>query len=395
VVGRHAAEYRFQISDPSRVVCRKLQAICDHEGMSDGMDDTRAAIEQLGLIGEASQHLTTEIAMHLPFEELGPFKDALKQYFSRAAWTPADEARLSALVTAHVPEGMWEHDLGSGISLTHGIVEGMYLIRVEGGSAPTASVFDRAFAGPVIPEATPHPRKVKFQVGGDPAPGAWYRRGEAIDDDRVIAIFADDDITDVMVAGDFVTIGISGRSSWEERLDPLLERVTELFWDGQTTTRPERTRDELLEEAGRLSISEVRPEDLHLMDPDRQDHRALLIAALDADDPRHRRAAVATLALSAEIEVAQAAVVTGYREESRVVRRTALDAAADLENDVFRPLFEEAVFDRDPWIRWRAVRAIADIGAAPSEEQIILATADEDFQVRLEANTVWRSIEPN
>jgi HEAT repeat protein len=245
----------------------------------------------------------------------------------------------------------------------------------------------------VTPEATPHPRKVKFQIGGEPAPGAWYRRGEAIDDDRVIALFADDAITDVMVAGDFVTIGITSRSSWEERLDPLLDRVTELFWDGQDTKQPERTRDELLEEAGRLSISEVRPEDLHLMDPDRPEHRALLIAALDAEDPRHRRAAVATLALSSESEVAQAAVVTGYREESRVVRRTALDAAADLENDVFRPLFEEAIFDRDAWIRWRAVRALADIGAKPSEEQIILATADEDFQVRLEANAVWRSIE--
>jgi hypothetical protein len=141
--------------------------------MSDGMDDTRAAIQDLGLIGVASQHLTEEIAMHLSFEELGPFKDLLKQFFSRAAWTPADEARLSALVTNHLSEGMWEHDLGQGISLTHGIVEGVYLLRVEGGTPRSESVFDRVFAGPVIPETTPHPRKVKFQIGGEPAPGIW------------------------------------------------------------------------------------------------------------------------------------------------------------------------------------------------------------------------------
>lgn len=355
------------------------------------MDATRAAIHDLGLIGVASQHLTSEIAMQLPFEELGAFKDALKRFFSSAPWTPADEASLSQLVTAHVAEGMWEHDLGHGITMQHGIVEGTYLIRVDGGAAPTESIFDRAFSGPVVPEPTPHPRKVKFTVGGEPAPGAWYRRGEDIDDERVVGLLADDDITDVMVAGDFVTVGLAGRVSWEDRLDSVLERVTELFWDGRSTHTPERTRDELLEEAGRLSVSEVRPEDLHLMDPDRPDHQALLVAALDSEDPRRRRAAVATLALAGEGHVAKAAIITGYREESTVVRRTAIDAAGDLESEDYRPLFEEAVFDRDPWIRWRAVRAIGDIGMDTSEEQIVLATADEDFQVRFEANAVWRA----
>jgi hypothetical protein len=357
------------------------------------MDHTRAAIQDLDLIGVASQHLTAEIAMALPFEELGAFKDALKQFFSRAAWTPADEARLSALVTAHVSEGMWEHDLGHGITLNHGIVENTYLIRVEGGPSTEPSVFDRAFEGPVLPETTPHPRKVKFLVGGNPAPGVWFRRGEDVDDERVTEMFIDDDVTDVMVAGDFVTIGLSARASWEERLDDVLDRVTTLFWDGKSTHSPERTRDELLEEAGRLSVSEVRPEDLHLMDPDNAEHRALLVAALDSEDPRRRRASVATLALSGDHDVARAAIVTGYREESRIVRRTAIDAAGDLENADYRPLFEEAIFDRDPWIRWRAVRAIGDIGARPSEERIVLATADEDFQVRFEATAIWRSID--
>ena len=358
--------------------------------MAQELDDARAAVHDLGLIAAASQHLTGEIAMQLPFETLGQFKDAIKQFFSRAKWTPADEARLSALVTAHVPEGMWEHDLGHGVTLIHGIVDGTYLLRVEGGREQKESVFDRAFKGPVIPEPTPHPRKVKFQIGGEPAPGVWHRRGEAIEDERVISLFVDEDITDVMVAGDFVTIGLAGRAEWEDRLDAVLARVTELFWDGKGSHNPTRTRDELLAEAGRLSVHEVRPEDLHLMDPDRPEHRALLITALGADDPRHRRAAVATLALSGDSDVAKAAVVTGYREDSRIVRRAAIDAAGDLEDGVFRPLFEEAIFDADAWIRWRAVRAISEIGIGPSEEHIILATADEDFQVRFEANAAWK-----
>jgi hypothetical protein len=356
------------------------------------MDDLRRAVEQRGLIPVASAHLTTEIAMLLPFEALAGFKDALKVFFSGAPWTPADEARLSDLVTEHVAEGMWEHALDDDITLIHGIVEGTYLIRLEGGAEAVDSVFDRAFAGPVIPEPTPHPRKVKFDIGGTPAPGVWHRRGEASADDRVRVLFEQDDVTDVMVAGDFVTVGIVAGSSWEERLEPLLGLVTELFWTGQERIAGDRTRDELLEEAGRLSVSEVRPEDLHLMDPDRPEHRALLVAALDSEDSRHRRAAVATLALSGDGDVATAAVITGYREDARTVRRTALDAAADREDETFRPLFEEAIFDRDPWIRWRAVRALDDIGAAPSLDQIVLATADEDFQVRFEATAVWRRV---
>lgn len=357
------------------------------------MDELRRAVEQRGLIAEASTHLTTEIAMHLPFEALGEFKDALKRFFSGAPWTPADEARLSTLVTAHVENGEWEHELDDDITLHHGIVDGTYLIRLEGDVEAGDSVFDRAFSGPVVPEATPHPRKVKFHIGGSPAPGVWHRRGEPVDDERVITLLEEDDVTDVMVAGDFITVGIATSSSWEERLDPLLSLVTDLFWTGQESVATSLTRDELLEEAGRLSVSEVRPEDLHLMDPDRPEHRALLVAALDADDSRRRRAAVATLALSGDADVAAAAVVTGYREEARTVRRTAIDAAADREDEVFRPLFEEAIFDRDPWIRWRAVRALDDIGAAPSQEKIVLATADEDFQVRFEATAIWRKLE--
>lgn len=357
------------------------------------MDQLRRAVDQRGLVPEASRHLTTEIAMHLPFEELGAFKDALKRFFSGAPWTAADEARLSALVTAHVEGGVWEHPLDDEITLRHGIVDGTYVLRLEGTVTAAGSIFDRAFAGPVTPEATPHPRKVKFDVGGAPAPGVWHRRGEPLDDERVITLFEQDDVTDVMVAGDFVTVGIAATSAWEDRLEPILDLVTALFWKGEEHAAHARTRDELMEEAGRLSVGEVRPEDLHLMDPDRPEHRALLVAALDAADVRRRRAAVATLALSGDADIAAAAVVTGFRDDSRTVRRTAIDAAADREDEAFRPLFETAIFDADPWIRWRSVRAVDDIGAAPSLEQVILATADEDFQVRLEATSVWRRTE--
>jgi len=350
----------------------------------------RAAVAEHELVGIASDHLTNEVAIHLPFEVLVAFKNALKRFFTAQPWTEADADRLSDLVTPHLEAGWWEHELGNGLHLSHGIRGGRYQMFVTGPPARATSVFDRVFEGPVVPEQTPHPRKVMFHVGGAPAPGVWHRRGEEVDDPRVIGLMEDLDITDVMVAGDFVTLGLQKASLWEERLDEILARVTELFWTGEASSGPARTREELLDEAGRLSTAPARAEDLHLMDPDVADHREMLIEALGSDDPRRRRAAVVTLALSEQVEVARAALVTGYRDESRLVRRAAVDAAADLESEDYRSLFEEALNDPDSWIRWRAVRAIADIGVGPSRDKIALAAADENFRVRFEAAATFR-----
>lgn len=353
--------------------------------------EPRAKVAEGGLMAEASAHLTEEVAVHLPFEALAAFKTALKRYFSRAEWSPADAAALSDLVVPHLEQGWWEHDLGQGLTLRHGIRRGSYHLEVLGTADSGPSVFDRAFTGPVRPEQTPHPRKVKFNVGGEPAPGVWYRRGESITDPRVTRLMEDSDVTDVMVAGDFVTVGLHRSVSWEERLDQVLSRVTELFWTGGASAAPARTRDDLLDEAGRLHLASIRPEDLHLLDPDREDHRRVLLEALRSDDARARRAAVVTLALAGDAEVAGEALATGYRDRALIVRRAAVDAAADLEDDEYRSMFEKAVADRDPWIRWRAVRAISVIGADPSRETLARASADADFRVRFEAEAALRT----
>jgi hypothetical protein len=350
--------------------------------------DARAAVAELELIGVASDHLTGTVAMHLPFEAIVAFKNSLKRYFSHAPWTEEDAQRLSDIVAPHLKSGWWAYDLGNGLTLEHGVDGGRYRIRVIGEVDRGGSVFGRAFSGPVRPEQTPHPRKVKFHVGGSPAPGMWYRRGEEIDDDRVAAMLTDDEVSDVMVAGDFVTIGLRPSASWEDRLEDILERVTELFWTGEGSAAPARTREQLLEEAGRGHTAPLRAEDLHLMNPDDEGHRDILVEALGADDSRRRRAAVVTLALSGDADVARAAIVTGYRDPTRMVRRAAVDAAADLEDADFRPLFEEAAFDADAWVRWRAVKAIGALGPGPSEETLILAAVDEDFRVRFEAASI-------
>ena len=50
-----------------------------------------------------------------------------------------------------------------------------------------------------------------------------------------------------------------------------------------------------------------------------------------------------------------------------------------------RPLLERALADADAWIRWRALHAIAQIGAAPSRPAVEVLATDPDFRVRLEA----------
>jgi HEAT repeat protein len=354
------------------------------------LEATRAAIVAKELVVTASGYLTSDVAMALPFEVLGPFKRLLLQFFSPAPWTQADAGRLSGLVAPHLAEGWWQHDLGSGITLAHGIRDGSYLLHVTGGSGGAPSIFDRVFDGPVVPEATPHPRKVKFATGGEPAPGRWYRRGDAgvPDDDRVRRLFAEPDVTDVMVAGNFVTVGI--RSSWERRLEPLLALVTELFADAAAPViAPERTRDELLAEAG--SLTAARPEELHLLDPDDPPSRDRLLGSLASPDARVRRVAVAVLAESAEHDVRLRAVSAGLADPARPVRRTAVDAAADAGDETLRGLFESLLDDGDPWIRWKATRAIGELGVAESRTQIESLRDDPDFQVRFEANRVLRT----
>ena len=354
------------------------------------LDATRAAIAERELVATASGYLTADVALSLDFESLGPFKQLLLQFFSPMPWTEEQASELDSLVAPYVTEGWWEHDLGGGITLAHGIRDGGYRLWVTGGTGGGPSIFDRIFDGPVVPEATPHPRKVKFVIGGTPAPGVWYRRGdeEPPGDPRAKRLFAEPDVTDVMVAGDFVTVGIGPRSPWERRLEPLLALVAELFADPDAeATPPARTRQELMIEAGHAAGA-ASPEELHLLDPDDVEHQERLMAALESDERDLRRIAVAVLGESTHPAVRSRAVECGLEDRSLQVRRTALDAAADTEDEAFRPVFERALGDLDPWMRWKAVRAIGDLGAEPSRSALETVTDDPEFRVRFEVSRV-------
>ena len=357
------------------------------------LDATRRTMAARELVATASAYLTTDVALDLPFESLVPFKALLRRFFSPDSWSQADADELSKVVTPHLPAGWWEHDLGAGMALAYGIRNGRFELWVGGATSDAPSIFDRVFDGPVVPGATPHPRKVKFTTGGVPAPGVWYRRndpGKAVDT-RVERLFAEPDVTDVMVAGDFVTIGLKARASWEKRLEPVLALVTELFSDPDAAhNRSARTREELMQEAGR-AVAPGRPEELHLLDPEATEDRTRLFDALDSEDPRVRRIAVAVLLEAREDDVRSRVVARGMADPSRLVRRTAVDAAADTDDERFRSLFEASLTDDDSWIRWKAVRSLGDLGLGESRPEVALLTEDPDFQVRFEVAKVLRN----
>jgi HEAT repeat protein len=130
------------------------------------------------------------------------------------------------------------------------------------------------------------------------------------------------------------------------------------------------------------------------LDPDEPDQRRRLQAAAADPDARMRRIAVAILAESRDPDVAGRAVRTAYADESRVVRRTAIDAAADTESEGLRDLFEEATGSADEWIRWKAIRALRSIGVGPSLHLLTTLSDDPDFQVRLEVAAALREVQP-
>jgi len=351
------------------------------------LDEARRRIAAAELVAVASNHLTADLYSALEFSDLVAIKNLLKKFFSAQPWSDEDADRLDMLLRRNIAEadGWFEHDLGSGLTLQHGFDDnGTYRLWATGGSDEEASIFDRVFSGPVQPEATPNPRHVRFVIGGTPAPGVWFRRGDELTDDRVSTLLDDPDIADVLVAGDFVAIGLRRAAMWKDRLDDLVERVTDLFWSAERVVAdPDGpTRDELV--AGQTGGA------LHLLDPDDPTSRTTLETALGSDDARQRRMAVATLAQSRDEGFAMATLRAAYADGSRIVRRTVVDVAVDLESGQARGLLEQALGDEDDWIRWKAVKGISELGLSTSAAAVEALADDPDFQVRFEVAAALR-----
>jgi HEAT repeat protein len=120
---------------------------------------------------------------------------------------------------------------------------------------------------------------------------------------------------------------------------------------------------------------------------DRPDQLERVLTAASDAEPARRQVAAALLA-DAPPEIAKRAWEGLLGDPSRAVRRSVVDALAATGREDLRPRLEEALDDVDAWIRWKALRGIAELGPAPSRAAVEARVADEDFRVRLEATRV-------
>ena len=109
----------------------------------------------------------------------------------------------------------------------------------------------------------------------------------------------------------------------------------------------------------------------------------LVSAASDPD--QFRRQVAANLLGEAQPAVAQEHWARLAVDPARGVRRATVDAMVDAGRVELRPLLESALGDDDAWVRWKALRGLAELGAGPSRDAVSAVAADPDFRVRLEA----------
>lgn len=377
------------------------------------VDGRRLAAER-GLVPLAVAALTAKALGGLPVEALAPTKALLKRFFSAGDW---DDAAAEALADAVGPgEGWWREALDGELTLGFGWVDGRFRLRVDGppgeataggaGAAAHGSVADAlaaSFEGDVVPEATPNPRTVAFRTGPvSGGPSREYRPAAEADDPRVARLFqAFPELSGVLVASDFVAVSVRRPDQWPALLAPVLAAVEGEFATGgagpdpdapatpgmaalhhaaaaggRRGSRPRTRLDRAWDELGALRAAD--PADLER-----------LLAASETSDPAHRQVAAGLLS-DAPPAAAHRAWTRLARDPSRSVRRAAVDAAAGAGRDELRPLLEAALGDADAFVRWKALRGLAELVAGPSADAVRPLCDDPDFRVRLEARSALR-----
>lgn len=134
----------------------------------------------------------------------------------------------------------------------------------------------------------------------------------------------------------------------------------------------------------RLSRLEQAWEDLGALRPG-EPADLVTVRAAAADASSARRQVAASLLREAPRDIGAAEWSRLATDRVRSVRRAAVDAMVDTGREELRPLFEAALTDADAWVRWKALRGLAELGVDPSRAAIVARAEDPDFRVRLEA----------
>ena len=359
-----------------------------------GRDEARREVATRALTPAAVAHLTADALGTIDLAALAPVKKLLKRFFSDEMWNDGDGDELAELVGPG--DGWWRHELDDDLVFEFGWRNGAF--RMEPARRPASG---DTFDGPVVPEATPNPRTIRFVTPPiHSGPSHWYESADTVDDARVSRLFADfDDVANVLVGPDFVAVGLRRPDRWEQLLDPMLRAIATEFVStagdpervdaGPTRTYEPATRSALTYSDGRL---ERAWKELGTLRPDEPGDLERILRAVTSADNATRQVA-ARLLVGAGAEVAEPAWDRLLGDPSRGVRRATVDAMVDAERPALRALFERALEDADAWTRWKALRGLVDLGVEPSYAAVRPLADDPDFRVRLEAARALRAAE--
>ncbi|MET0895533.1 MAG: HEAT repeat domain-containing protein [Acidimicrobiia bacterium] len=373
------------------------------------LDAARARVVARGLVLEAITPLTpVVIALGLSLEALGPVKQLQKRFFSDVPWTRDDDEALADAIGPGV-DGTARHELAPGLTLWWGWEGSRFRLRVTSdepvalpaGGAATGSDVDLGlmFDGVVVPEATPSPRTIRFATPPlHTGPSREYDTATAAADPRVARLFqAFDAVTGILVGPDFVAVTLSRPDRWEPLLGRMLRVVTEEFTgdDESEPPAPQPPATRSLRSGPESEDKETRNRSPRRLDrawaelaplrADRAEDLDRILAAARDNEPTRRQVAAVLLA-EAPPAVASHAWTRLLGDPSRMVRRSVVDTVVDARREMLRPLLEQALDDSDAWVRWKALRGIAALGAEASREAVEAHAADPDFRVRLEAS---------
>src|SRR5207248_11145122 len=138
-------------------------------------------------------------------------------------WTDAEAGALAKAVGPG--EGWWSRPLDDEVTLEYGWRDGRFTILLSSAALPPPAAIDDPLPtnldAPVVPEATPDPRTIRFRTGPihdgeslwfeSPASGQAYWRAARLFDQFP-------EVADVLIGPDFVAVSLRRASDWERLL---------------------------------------------------------------------------------------------------------------------------------------------------------------------------------
>ena len=374
---------------------------------TDEVEVARLRVAERNLVPVAFGHLMDDALSTVPYDALGRTEALLRRFFSAEAWT---DAHASVLAEAVGPgEGWWSRPLDDEIALEYGWRDDRFTILLSAVALPSPAAIDESppatLDSPVVPEATPDPRTMRFRRDPiDDGESLWFESPASAQAYWRAARLFDQfpEVADVLIGPDFVAVSLRRASDWERLLSQVRAAVAGVFegpapaleprWMQDTTTPGEHRRSAA--SSSRVTRLARAWAELRPLRPAVSRDLETLITSSQGDDPFLRQVA-ASLLLEADPPIAAKHWERLLADPALGVRRATADAMANACRYELRPLLERALGDDDGWVRWKALRGLAELGPEPSRDAIGALARDPDFRVRVEVVNLLQASGPD